>query len=221
MIYKSKDEPQQPKVLIESKASLLTITAIYTSEWVEKWEEKKERGKEGTSDALSFFLFFAVCIASKHVAYIFRNTNVVIYTVSRHSKSIWYDFLMYNKIHFEKLYKKYLAFSLKKERKKNKLHTVSGPYDSILCSGSQNWFSYLNFQICCIIFVYETQMCRKKATRYLLLCSLVKRKSSRFGETCKWWQNCNNSFKAKCVLLVFYQNRFWNALKNHHPVYCK
>ncbi len=57
-----------------------------------------------------FFFFFAVCIASKHVAYIFRNKNVVIYTVSRHSKSIWYDFLMYNKIHFEKLYNKNFSF---------------------------------------------------------------------------------------------------------------
>lgn len=47
-------------MLIESKDSLLTITAIYTSEWVEKWEEKKE-------SCMHCFLLNALLLNIKHI----------------------------------------------------------------------------------------------------------------------------------------------------------
>lgn len=60
----------------------------------------------------------------------------------------------------------------------------------------------------------------KKATRYLLLFSIVERKSYTFGMTCIFTEhksmNCNYFFKDKSVLLVFYYQNT-KGTKNPSP----
>lgn len=67
----------------------------------------------------------------------------------------------------------YIATEILKNYAKKTSYT-SGPYDSILCSGSQNWFSFLYFHICCIIFVYESDVQGKNPIKYLLSGSMGK-----------------------------------------------